>query len=109
MDIPALELNSFPTELEQIYRWSRQQLNQLFCSYFNCSVPTVTRDISDIRDLVQSGAIHPNDCPITPIGKKNFWLEVDAVKFIWYYRQVASHYRNRTTAKEYIKNNGIPL
>ena len=105
----GIEFIPYPQELEAIAAWKRQQLSQLVTSYFQCSEASVKRDLADIKAMVEAGEILPEDCPIATGNRRNFWLPVEAVRFIWYYRQVIQYYGNREAAKQYIIRNGIPL
>ena len=59
-------------------------------------------DVADIKALIESGEISVNDCPLRVGSKRNWLYPVEAVRFLWYYRQIVQTYGNRAIAREYI-------
>ncbi|MGD1702514.1 hypothetical protein [Okeania sp. SIO2B9] len=104
-----MEWEPFPEELEPICYWTRKQVLSLFESCFQKGSNSLTRDVADIKALIESGEIAIEDCPLQVGSKRNWIYQIEAVRFLWYYRQIVQTYGNRAVAKEYIKKNGVPL
>ncbi len=104
-----MEFIEFPDEIASISLWKWRQLSDLICTRLGCSENSVKRDLADAKAMLESGEIVAEDCPVLTGSKRNFWLRVEAVRFLWYYRQIVQTYGYRAVAKEYIKKNGVPL
>ncbi len=104
-----MEWEPFPEDLEIVCLWTREQVLQLFKSCFDKGPNSLTRDVADVKDLIESGQIAIEDCPLQMGNKRNSAYQVEAVKFLYYYRQIVEAMGSRTIAREYVSKNGVPL